>query len=78
MQGLDMRDRVGVPDEPDAASAWLSMAEAASQFLTPASQVEFASFLLTRAIESEMLEDEDAESMLALLHATEVLAGAGW
>lgn len=73
-----MRERVGIPEEPWAQAAWLAMAEAKAQ-LTPSQRVEFATYLLASAIESEELAHaEGAEELGALLFASQVLSGAGW
>ena len=77
-----MRNRIGIPDDEDAASAWWSMAETSRHFLPPESQIEFAAYLmtsvLTMAADGDALEDESAASVKAVEYALEVLNQAGW
>jgi hypothetical protein len=47
--------------------------------LPQAAQVEFCTYLLLSALQSEVLEEtESADSLLALAHALEVLTSEGW
>lgn len=73
-----MRRRGGIPEDGEERSAWLAMKEAAG-WLTPAQRVEFVTYLLLSVLEDdELAEIDDADALLAVDYAYEVLDAGGW